>query len=329
MSAHEDTVVEAPVAVPLEVPDERLKNLYRSIQKTTGAVGGYGPGGPVYGEVTMGTFQKVVDFLCKHLDFSPSSSFLDIGSGLGKPNMHVAISPGVQFSFGVELEHLRWQLSLQNLRHTLRTVPGFPDSTVYFVNHDATAFGHFEPFTHIYMFDTGFPPSVLVSIANAFNLSRTAKALVSFTKPRNIISIYGFAVEVVGKIQTRMCGSAEGHTAYIYRSTRDTKGAEKSRGQLQLQLDKNFFPPVKHTFAPPKVLDKRVMEAFARPKKFVNVSVLDPVILKGLQIVKTTDVYTQWVQNTGLIGVPGEDREKRTSRRRAAKKGLPLVKAAA
>lgn len=168
-----------------------IQQLYRSIQKSTGAVGGYGHNGPIYGEVTMGTFQKVVDFLRENLNFGPSSTFLDIGSGLGKPNMHVAVDPGVQFSCGVELEQLRWQLSMHNLRHASKEVPEFPSSSVYFVQHDATDIAHFEPFSHIYMFDVGFPPAALVSIANAFNISRTVQCLVSFNKPMRIIDMYG------------------------------------------------------------------------------------------------------------------------------------------
>lgn len=53
------------------------------IQKSTGSVGGYGHNGPIYGEITAGTFQKVVNALAEHTGFDASSSFVDIGSGLG------------------------------------------------------------------------------------------------------------------------------------------------------------------------------------------------------------------------------------------------------
>lgn len=202
-----------------------MKNVYKVIQKASGAVGGYGHNGPVYGELTMGTFQKVINFLTENLDFGPDSCFMDIGSGLGKPNLHVAVSPGVRYSFGVELEDLRWKLSMHNLRHCVSACPSIKaveeqhqHPNVFFAKADITSLDNFEPFTHIYMFDVGFPPNVLVQIANSFNVSRTAKALISFTKPLHIIKTYGFAVKLVGKIATRMCGSSEGHTAYIYES---------------------------------------------------------------------------------------------------------------
>ena len=43
------------------------------------------------------------------------STFIDIGAGLGKPNLHVTIDPGVSLSYGIELIGERWQLSLANL----------------------------------------------------------------------------------------------------------------------------------------------------------------------------------------------------------------------
>lgn len=48
--------------------------------------------------------------------FDENSSFIDVGSGLGKPNFHVAQDPGVEISYGLELEVVRWELSISNHR---------------------------------------------------------------------------------------------------------------------------------------------------------------------------------------------------------------------
>lgn len=48
--------------------------------------------------------------------FDENSSFIDVGAGLGKPNFHVAQDPGVEISYGLELEKVRWQLSIANHR---------------------------------------------------------------------------------------------------------------------------------------------------------------------------------------------------------------------
>jgi hypothetical protein len=285
----------APVRAELssKFAGKSVQHLYRVIQKSSGAVGGYGHNGPVYGEVTMGTFQKVVDALCEHTGFDASSSFVDIGSGLGKPNLHVALNPGVRLSYGVELEELRWQLSMHNLRFVLNEVPEMRKSVVYFSNSDATTLDHFDPFTHVYMFDVGFPPAVLVSLANAFNLSKTVQALVSFTRPDKVISMYGFAVDLITQVATRMSGSSETHTAYVYRAKQH---AAKDRPQRQLQLDRSFL------------VSKKKEPKTDRPKKPHSVSVLT-----NLQ----AGEYNLWVSSTGVIGAPGERPQRSASRKRS------------
>jgi hypothetical protein len=244
----------------------------------------------------MGTFQKVVDALAEHTGFDASSAFVDIGSGLGKPNLHVALNPGVRLSFGIELEELRWQLSMHNLRFVLDEVPEMRKSVVYFANKDATDMNHFEPFTHVYMFDVGFPPSVLVSLANAFNLSKTVQALVSFTRPDKVISVYGFDVDLITQIATRMSGSTEMHTAYIYRAKNNSGVKEKPRRQLQ--LDRSFL--VNKTG---KEVASKKME---KPTKKTVGSVAE------LQL----EEYSEWVAKTGIIGAPREERPHRAATRK-------------
>lgn len=322
--------------------DKTLSQLYRVIHKSTGSVGGYGHNGPIYGEITMGTFQKVVDALAEHTGFDASSSFVDIGSGLGKPNLHVALNPGVRLSYGVELEELRWQLSMHNLRFVLNEVPEMRKSVVYFAHEDATNLGSFEPFTHVYMFDVGFPPSVLVSLANAFNTSKTVKGLVSFQRPDKVIAVYGFAVELITQITTRMNGSTETHTAYIY-------GAKSSKQQprRQLQIDQTFQKetPVKKLLdtpvkqpavgTPVKKEEKKKSErlvkggakklssqaqkptAISSPTKaFESPKKKSSNVLARLQ----AEDYSFWVNNTGVIGGDGNKRPQRTRKQVDLKK---------
>jgi len=288
----------SPSAVPYESPVKRagksVQRLYQVIQKATGAVGGYGHNGPVYGEVTMGTFQKVVDAMSRFTEFDASSSFVDVGAGLGKPSFHVALNPGVKLSAGIELEQLRFELSMHNLRFVRPALPELRDSVVYFAREDATNMGDFENFTHVYMFDVGFPPSVLVSLANSFNRSKCVKALVSFQRPDRVISVYGFGVELVHQVQTRMNGSSEQHTAYIYRA----KHAAKDKPRYQSQL--RSFLVNKDDLESPQKLKQSGSEILDQSKKygmFAELQKLD---------------YGSYVTSTGLLGEPG-DRPKRSA----------------
>jgi len=196
-----------------------VKKLYRVIQRHTGKISGYGHNCSIYGEITIGSFQRVVNFLKTKLGFDQDSLFLDIGSGLGKPNFHVLLDPGVQYSFGVELEALRYSLSLHNLSH-LHEVPELcftvEKPNIFFSHNDVTEIESFHPFTHVYAFDVGMPPDTMNEIAKAMENSSSVKAFVSFHKPKAIIEDYQFPVQLVGAVSTSMHGSSEGHRAYIF-----------------------------------------------------------------------------------------------------------------
>jgi hypothetical protein len=130
-----------------------VKKVYKIIQKSTGALGGNGYDGAIYGELTMHSMQKVADcqiimhkhrhlnksdhriacyeqvinFMMENCEMDRNSLFIDVGSGLGKPNFHAAQDPGVRVSVGIELEEIRWQLAMQNLKFVLADIVSSTD----------------------------------------------------------------------------------------------------------------------------------------------------------------------------------------------------------
>ena len=70
----------------------------------------------------MHSMQKVLNFMTEHCEMDCDSLFIDVGSGLGKPNFHAAQDPGVRVSVGIELEDIRWQLAMQNLKSVLNAI---------------------------------------------------------------------------------------------------------------------------------------------------------------------------------------------------------------
>lgn len=84
--------------------------VYKIIKKSTGSLGGNGHNGPIYGELTMGSMQRIVNYLVLECELDQASLFLDVGSGLGKPNFHVTQYPDVRVSIGIELETIRYQV---------------------------------------------------------------------------------------------------------------------------------------------------------------------------------------------------------------------------
>ena len=221
-------------ASTLEI-NPRVQKIYKLIQTQTGALGGNGYTGAIYGELTMHSMQRCINILIKNCEMTTSSRFIDVGSGLGKPNFHAAQYPGVRLSIGVELEPIRWQLAMtnfnkilphmdDNLTSSTTSQPETDDDVrlyggVNFIVGDIDNFSSTDPFTHIYMYDVGFPPPLQKRIADKFNNSVHARYLVSYRPPRRVINEYGYKVKLVEQTNTSMHGSGESHMAYFYKRT--------------------------------------------------------------------------------------------------------------
>jgi len=89
----------------------RVRKAYRLVTKRN-QLGGNGTTGAIYGELTMGSMQKVVNLMVDKCGMTHESRVIDVGAGLGKPNLHFAQDPGCRLSLGVELEDIRWRLSM-------------------------------------------------------------------------------------------------------------------------------------------------------------------------------------------------------------------------
>ena len=99
-----------PTTVQINLEASRVKIVYKFVRQLTGTLGSDGSGGPINGELRVGCMQKIIAFLVAFCSLTSSSRFVDIGSGQGKPSFHVAQSPGVRLSIGVEVERLRWMV---------------------------------------------------------------------------------------------------------------------------------------------------------------------------------------------------------------------------
>ncbi|RHY32858.1 hypothetical protein DYB32_002163 [Aphanomyces invadans] len=214
-----------------------VTSVYQIIHKQTGALGGNGAGGAIYGEITKNSMAKILEYMMEHCELTDQSVFLDIGSGLGKPNFHAAVSPGVAISYGVELEDQRWELSLHNLRSVLSSTVAKKVRPVIFTQGDITDATSLDPFSHVYSFDVGFPPAAMGHIAECFNESQESRYFVSFHGPRKVIEQYGFHVEEIGRLPTSMAGSSEGHAVYFYRKTTPCPSATRAE---DIEIDPMF-----------------------------------------------------------------------------------------
>lgn len=163
--------------------------------------------------------QKVLNVLKDECSLDESSMFLDVGSGLGKPNIHAAAAVPLKGSVGIEVIPLRYYLSLVNLRRVISLdIPLDKDQAncpVAFANTDVLNLRSLTPMTHIFLFDVGMPVKVMKHLAKIFNRSRTAKYLVCFKKPK-LVKEFGFDADFMRKISVSMVSSAESHSCFVY-----------------------------------------------------------------------------------------------------------------
>jgi len=209
-----------------------VEHAYKIVRRLTGSIGGNSYVGPIYGELTMTSMQKMVNLMIEHTGLGKDSGFIDVGSGIGKPNIHVAQCPGVAFSCGVEVEFLRWTLGMTNLKAVLQEAvaqqhakdQGEEDvdeacclrGNTVFLHKDITRAKTFDPFSHVYMFSIGFPPPLWLELSKMWNHSQSPY-LICYHSPKDIIDSYGFDVQLVTQQMTSMHGSREQHMGYIYR----------------------------------------------------------------------------------------------------------------
>lgn len=222
-----------------------VDSVYKIVRKLTGNIGGNGYSGPIYGELTKHSMQKMIDLMVKNTEFSSSSRFIDVGSGIGKPNLHVAQYPGVEFSCGIEMEHNRWSLGMTCLKACLNVaVEERKEDTTNTKNNKSllqgnTMFLHnnileaktFDPFTHVYMFSIGFPPDLWIELSKRWNRSDAGSCqyLICYAGPKDLIDYYEFDVELIAQVSTSMHGSKENHMGYIYRRTNTKKIRKKKQ----------------------------------------------------------------------------------------------------
>ena len=94
--------------------------IYKLVDNCTGRLGCNGSGGLVYGELVISEMQQIIKILINECEFGKLSRFIDIGSGQGKPSMHVTQYLGVAFGCGIEIEPMRAFLGNRILYNLLK-----------------------------------------------------------------------------------------------------------------------------------------------------------------------------------------------------------------
>ena len=136
-------------------PSDTVKSMYAICQARTQSLGN-GCHGPIYGELSMNQMHRIINAMKQHACLNKTSKFIDVGSGTGKPNLHVAQDPGVAVSFGIECEISRWMLGMSALDELLKKKNDNINCKCIFAHANILNANTFDPFTHVYMFSIGY-----------------------------------------------------------------------------------------------------------------------------------------------------------------------------
>ena len=174
---------------------------------------------------------------------------------------------------------------------------GLDKASVFLAHADFLDMKTLNPFSHVYMFDKGFPPQLMEHIAQVFHSSEASRYIMCFKKPKHMLS-YGFDVELVGKMTTKMCGSGEGNTCFFYKkSILASSASEEEHKQLSWEVP---APPAAASVAAP----------VAPSERYGN---------EGLELAQgaSVEAYRDWLHDQ--VGTSRATRNTRSSRRRSRK----------
>jgi hypothetical protein len=116
-------------------------------------------GASLYGEITQASVARLI----KHLNLTPKDVFYDLGSGLGKVVLQVAVSSNVRSATGIELSHMR-HLYAQTALHKTKEAGYLMTKNCSFINGDILT----EPLpnaTVIYTCSTAFSQKLMKALS--------------------------------------------------------------------------------------------------------------------------------------------------------------------
>ena len=225
-------------------------------------------------------------------------------------------------SVGVELGGERWWQSQDILWHGLEdktaaeTGLATLNGPLFLAHADFMEVDTLNAFSHVYMFDKGFPPILMEHIAEVFNRSANSRYLMCFKKPRIIVDKYEFQVEEIGRVRTSMSGSGEGNTCFFYRKLNTTTAAAATATSTEKNSSKKKSSKKKET------KDKTATFAWNVPATPTDPSVAPPVThsteygQRGLSIAAngSREEYRSWLKKQ-----IGTERSSRRLRSRTSK----------
>ncbi len=201
---------------------------------STAVVGDSALGSGIGGSITTEGVGKVVDSMTSHCKLGADSVVCDLGAGIGRPLLQMAVSIAPRVTFGIELDELnagvRYGGVLNSvLKHPILGSRLASASLPYVQQGDFTlckpplaCFKSGLLVTHVYSFCAGMPQGTMGGIGNLISMSPCIKgfALVMHHSHNILKTLHEFGfpntISLVDSIIVRQCGSGAQYRAYVF-----------------------------------------------------------------------------------------------------------------
>jgi hypothetical protein len=251
-----------------------LKELYSIMQGCESRLGGGEGVEGIYGSITQAGMNKIFDCMKHGTSFGANSCLIDIGSGLGRPQLHAAIDPGLKKSLGIELDQVKVTKARAFITQTLdemhRRSKGARFATPQIVCSSVEKLQSLEKATHAYSFWEGIPMSARASFGLLFRSSTSCHSVTvvqrSMRDPAKQMLELGFGpLLLIKSFPVKMSGSGASFQAYIF-----TKANPIAIDKLKSSAGPPMDETLPSTAAPSSIEEKtlqHVTESFARGRK--------------------------------------------------------------
>ncbi len=195
--------------------------LFRCMQKHMNELGGGEGTGGVFGTLRQSSSERVMASLKDKTGMGRSSTFLDIGAGLGHPLLHASLEAGVRRARGIEndpVKVMKAEAFLSRVFTDLRMKGALP--TV--VLEDIGKIKSIDD-THMFAFWEGINPKDRAVLGRLARADKMLKGVaVAGRAMRGDPSVYmaelGFPrMTLVDTLPVQLAGSGQGFTAYIFK----------------------------------------------------------------------------------------------------------------
>ncbi|KAG2445539.1 hypothetical protein HXX76_000154 [Chlamydomonas incerta] len=206
----------------------RVDALYGLMQSFENKLGGGEGVEGLYGSITQGGMQKILECLAHNTGLDHRSTFIDIGAGLGRPLLHAMVSHGVPCTWGVELDRVKCDKAAAFCQHVLgnlvtkNVMPAGVDVPPVHCS-PVEKFATLDPATHAYSFWEGVPGSGKRAFGELFAKSKTLRAVAVVQRamrgqePAAVMRELGFGpLILINSFSVSMSGSGRSFQAYVF-----------------------------------------------------------------------------------------------------------------